>query len=308
MLPKHIEMLADQIARKPNQFTPRWAANVEEAFDLYTRTSTINLLQSANLVLIEHAWPFPAYLDLTSELDAFQFGGGALARYRRALDSLNPLRRERILRVLLRAGRALPGSVQADLDRRLCRLFTQNKRAVFAQFAGADVLETKQQLVRDIEGAFERNLWSACISTAMPLLDLILRSYFRSKKLNITLQTLRNAFIEEAKIGPKDLMPGFCVEDGLVNPDRGNSLAPSLDRDLRLPGVYLSSFLEFSKRYYEWYLSADGPPRTSLNRHAVIHCAAEFGSKANAARILTFIDLTLRLERPLKILIHGASA
>jgi hypothetical protein len=148
-------------------------------------------------------------------------------------------------------------------------------------------------------------MWAACISTTVPLLDFAMRAYFQTEKLNVSLQVLRDAFFNEAKLKPKDLMPGIAIWAGHVDPERGNTFAKSLNEDLRLPGIYLSSFFEFADRYYGWYSSADGTPCTALNRHAIMHCSSEYWTEPNAVRILTFLDLTLRLELVLKVLIRG---
>ena len=72
-LPGNLRYLSSLIARKPREFTGEWAASAEEAFSLYTRTSTVNLILSWNELLAEYRWPFPAYLDMREE--------AALARF-----------------------------------------------------------------------------------------------------------------------------------------------------------------------------------------------------------------------------------
>ena len=103
-------------------------------------------------------------------------------------------------------------------------------------------------------------------------------------------------------------MPGHSLPEGNRDPDKGNAFANAIEEDLRLPGVYLASFVEFADRYYQWYKSAEIDSNTQLNRHAIIHCASEYWTQANAVRILIFLDLTIRLQRTLRILIHGKAA
>ena len=118
----------------------------------------------------------------------------------------------------------------------------------------------------------------------------------RHRTSNDTIQVLRDAFINVAGLRPQDLMPGFAIWDGQRDPEKGNAFATSVEEDLRLPGVFLSSFFEFADRYYGRYKSTTAAPRSPLNRHAIMHGVPGFRSEANAARILTFVDLTLALE------------
>ncbi|MBA3005317.1 MAG: hypothetical protein KJ900_00235 [Proteobacteria bacterium] len=67
-LPINLHYLSTLIARKPQEFTQEWATNVDEAFSLYTRTSTVNLILSWNDLLAEEGWPFPSYLNLRQEV------------------------------------------------------------------------------------------------------------------------------------------------------------------------------------------------------------------------------------------------
>ena len=188
-------------------------------------------------------------------------------------------------------------------------LFTKHRKRVFNTFMKTSLLSGKQAIVRDIEEAYKRELWSACIVSVMPLLDFIMRRYFGTTRLDDNIQVLRNAFVEHAGLRSKDLMPGsIAVGEGRLNPNTGNTFAKMIEEDLRLPGIYLASFLEFADRYYCWYKSSDIPPNTSLNRHAVMHCASEYWTKANAVRILSFLHLIIYLEVPLKILILGEAA
>jgi len=140
----------------------------------------------------------------------------------------------------------------------------------------------------------------------LPLLDFLIRAYFGTDQLNVSIQTLRNAF-EKASIFPKDLQPGYAVWKGQQNPDEGNNVARSLEDDLRLTGVFLSSFVEFANAYYGWYRTDTNEPRV-LNRHAILHCATDYWTRNYTSKLLTFLDLALRLQRPLEVIIHGAEA
>jgi hypothetical protein len=75
-LPANLHYLSTLIARKPEECTREWATTVDEAFSLYTRTSTVNLILSWNNILAEMGWPFPSYLNLRKEVD---FAGNLLS-------------------------------------------------------------------------------------------------------------------------------------------------------------------------------------------------------------------------------------
>jgi len=309
VLPDHIRLLSGLIARKPAEFTREWAASIDEAFHLYTRTGIVDLWLALNRELIEFGWPFPAYLDLRAETERVPREWSLLRNRRRALlDAV--FRPPGVARITLYAGleQAAGKDGQAVCDTLMVCLFRRNRQRLFHLLESSPVLAEKGQIVSDVQGAFERRFWAACITTIVPLLDYIMRSYFGTEKLNVTIQVLRDAFMREANLRPKDLMPGYAVWEGKRDPETGNAFAPTLEEDLRLPGVLLSSFFEFADRYYQWYRSTETHPQTPLNRHAIMHCASEFWSQANAVRMLTFLDLTLRLEKPLKVLVHGEEA
>jgi hypothetical protein len=304
-LPDRIRLLSRLIARKPPRFTSEWASSIEQAFTHYTRTSTVNLFQRVNECLIELDWPFPAYLDLKGELQR-------IARENKPkrwkwIWNIETSWRGPSLPLLVVAAGMTPakGLDKNPLDEGMTGLFRRNDAEVFRALRQASILQPKLQIIKEVELAYRRRMWAACISTTVPLLDFAMRAYFQTEKLNVSLQVLRDAFFNEAKLRPKDLMPGIAIWDGHVDPEKGNTFAKSLNEDLRLPGIYLSSFFEFADRYYGWYSSADKTPRTALNRHAIMHCSSEYWAEPNAVRILTFLDLTLRVEPVLKVLIRG---
>ncbi|MDD2324853.1 MAG: hypothetical protein PHW63_02420 [Alphaproteobacteria bacterium] len=304
LLPERINMLASMIERKPESYTTNWASTIDDAFSSYTNTSTINLIQTWNIALIECGWPFPAYADLRKEIKGslrdFDF-----LQHRSYLKEIS----SRILNGLSIGIIAFIGQQLHDVKREkfcnfwLCRLFSKNRADVFSYLYSHPSLKDKRQLIADIKKSYQYGLWSACISTTFPLLDAILRNYLETESLRVSLQTLRKAF-HDAGLKLGDLMPGHhSIGDIYENTAYKNNTARSVDEDLRLIGIYLSSFFHFTEQYYEWHESAANEPSSVLNRHAVMHCASSFGTKANAIKFLTFLDLTLRLEKPLRIMI-----
>jgi hypothetical protein len=296
-LPRNIQYLASLIARKPAEFTPEWAATVEEAFSLYTRTRAVNMLLAWNDVLTNFNWPFPGYIDLRCELPT---GKGKPVKGPALFSGIMG----KVLTTVLE-GRGREQNARVFLDIAMPYLFQRQSESVFQYWSRHPLLNAKQPILENLYRCYNAKLWAACVPTALPLLDHVMRSYFATDKLRVSVQTLRDAF-EKARILPKDLKPGFAVWDGARNPDTGNSLTTSLEKDLRLPGVFLSSFAEFAGRYYAWYKSTAASPPDELNRHAIMHCACEYWTELNTAKLFTFFDLMLRIEKPLCILIHGA--
>jgi len=301
-LPNNLRYLSTLIARKPQEFTEEWAATAEEAFSLYTRTSTVNLILSWNDLLAEQGWPFPAYLNLKEEVDA------ALPwpHTRWKLLRFFITGREFLNGPLLMFG-FLPTAEKRELARSaaMTYLFWRYSKRIFRFWRENPLLKGKEPIVDSICVTYRKGLLAACLPTALGLLDFIMRDYFQTDSLRVSLQTLRDAF-ENAGILPKHLKPGSGVWD--LKDEQGSTiLFQTLEQDLRLPGVFLSSFVEFGNFYYAWYTAASNSPK-SLNRHAIMHCAADYWTASNAAKLLTFLDLTLRLERVLKIVIHGPSA
>jgi hypothetical protein len=299
VLPEHIRLLSRLIARKPPTYTAEWASSIEQAFNLYTNTRTVNLFQSMNQLLIEYEWPFPAYIDLRAELHRIELDGVDLMKRPRWLKFRTLLGQANIVSLLLSA--AFDPAVKERIDKVMKNLFDRQATAIFRELATSETLRQKERIILELRQAYRRKMWATCITTAMPLLDFLMRAYFETKKINVTIQVLRDAFIREAELKPKDLTPGTAFL-------HGQPLSKSIEEDLRLPGIYLSSFFEFADRYYEWYKSSEASPRTPLNRHAIMHCSSEYWTHANAVRILTFLDLTVRLAPALKILIRGEGA
>jgi len=110
--------------------------------------------------------------------------------------------------------------------------------------------------------------------------------------------------MRQAGITSDDLKPGYIGQN--ASKEKGDPEHDKVvENDLRLVGIGLGSFVDTASTFYEYYRK--NPTDDSideLNRHAVIHCApVNFNSKLHAAKLLTFIDLTLELEPVFKILL-----
>jgi len=309
VLPSRIRLLAGLIARKPSRYSSEWARTIDESFIKYTRTSLINSLLGTMSALLQRGWPMPAFIDLANEHDKFT---RSLMQVLGNLSIVDP----RALRVLdVGIGTIAIAALWIDVtgdttaSRQLCdtamvELFDHHSSAIFDWWSNCEVFAGKQRIISDIQSAKASGLWAATITAAVPLLDHVVRQFFGTDRLNVSMQVIRDAFAR-AGLKPLDMAPGSAVWDGLRDPSKGNAFATSLEDDLRLPGIYLSSFVEFASRYYEWYSTATGATAESLNRHAIRHCASEYWTESNAVKVLVFVDLTLRLQRVLKILLTG---
>ncbi|MDZ7762523.1 MAG: hypothetical protein U5L00_20025 [Desulfovermiculus sp.] len=302
-LPNNLRYLSALVARKPDEFTAEWAATPDEAFSLYTRTSTVNLILSWNNFLAEQGWPFPAYLNHRDEVDVSK--SWPLTRWK-LLRSI--ITGKRILQtpLLAFALKPTPAEREQSTSNAMTFLFWRHSKRIFQYWRRHHLLKNKETIVDSISCTYKKRLFAACMPTVLGLLDFILRNYFQTERLNVSIQTLRNAF-EKACILPKHLKSGSGIWD-VKNEPENTILFPSLEQDLRLPGVFLSSFVEFGSSYYGWYATADPSRQAPLNRHAIMHCASNYWSLNNAVKLLSFFDLTLRLERVLKIVIHGPAA
>lgn len=305
-LPRNLQYLSALIARKPQKFSTEWAATIDEAFLSYTRTSTIDTFALWNELLARQGWPFPAYLNLREEIKAWPFRFGKWERLRGIIRGL--ITGKKMLAMSAIYGmETQPIEDEKEIFHLMTYLFWRNSKAIFQFWRRHPLLKNKEPIVDCIQVTYNKRLFAACLPTLLGLLDYVMRDYFQTDRLNVSLQSLRNAF-EKAAISPKHLKPGV----GVWNFDKETEteiLFPTIEQDLRLPGILLSSFLEFGNSYYAWCSSVKSNNNKSiLNRHAIIHCATDYWSNSNATKLLTFFDLTLRLESVLKIVIHGPEA
>ena len=300
----NLKTLTDKITRKPPEFDPRWAKSIIEAFSLYTRTSTVNYFVAFGDCLRESGWPFPAYLDLENEIRcsnrAMGFVKWPFPFYQfYSLRSIN-------LRVLnLQCLQRIPESKRREfIDQFLSRRFHKASKKVFAFWKTHPMLESKRQVISDLEKAYNAKLWGTCIPSILPLIDYLMRDYFQNDDLRASVGTLVNAF-RIAQLTPESTKPGYGVyfdikEEGLV-PAQGVRVADSVEKDLRLPGVYLTSFIDFAFRYYSKHTTASNPEEA--NRHAILHGDMNYWSKVQTTKVYMFFDLVVKLEPVLRIIL-----
>ncbi|MHB1456075.1 MAG: hypothetical protein ACYC0V_04075 [Armatimonadota bacterium] len=302
-LPENLRYLSSMIARKSENHTSKWATSIDESFLFYTRTSEINFLQSLNESLAKHNWPFPGYLNLQKHDKVMDMEW----KYSHWYWLIHPVyfyTGPSLMAVLFEYEFAQVDELD-KCDKYMIFFFRRNNKPLFHMLENSPILKSKSHIVYEIEKTYEMKLWAACINLILSLLDYVIRIFSETDDLHMSIQVLRDALFNETNLRPKDLVPGtMAIANGKSAPEKGNTFASTVEEDLRLPGIYLSSFFEFADQYYEWYSSTISRPKSSLNRHAVMHCSSEYWSEANTIRMLTFLDLTLRLEKPLRVLIH----
>jgi len=301
---QNLQTLADQIARKPPQHDPHWAKSITESFTLYTRTSTVNLFVSMCDFLLAHDWPFPAFLDLGVEYhliarDArcfrwpppfqFLFGWRSLSMAAMKLESV-PWEEDIKRRVI---------------DALLRRRFRRASKHVFRFWLAHPLLVSRHEYIKDLSKAYRCRLWGVCVPATFPLLDFLMRDLLGTFDITTGVGHVAAAF-DSAGITYEAILPGRGVWDAHA---KGNKhLADDLSRDLRLPGIYLASFVHFAQLYYARYTSGTQLPPHILNRHAILHGETASWSKTEAVKLLMFFDLALKLEPVLRIVLAPSPA
>jgi hypothetical protein len=180
-------------------------------------------------------------------------------------------------------------------------VFWFHEKNIFIDWRKNPILKDKAYLIDNIRTCYKKGLWYACIVASFPLLDFLCRKYFNIKKLEKDITAMVATF-KAAGITSRDLKSGYIAWD--IAKERGISSDEATQSDLRLIGIGLGSFLDFSAIYYAYYRKDSGG--SELNRHAILHCASvssDLWTQDNALKLLTFIDLTLRLEKPLCMLL-----
>lgn len=301
-LPDNIRYLSKLIAQKPKMYCAHWAATVDESFLLYTKTNTVGILHSNNLMLSEGGWPFPLFLDIRKETEISGNWGTRRALLWAMLTG-SPI----LQTPLLYTGFGSANERVKKADALMVYAFWRNERRIFDYWLNHKLLRGKEKIISEIRTTYRKSLYAACMPMVLALLDFVMRDYFQAKNLRTSLQTLSNA-LKEAGIHFSHFTPEHLLHNDIKSypaANMQNPLPTEIYENLRLPGVFLSSFVEFGSAFYSWHKTTDTHETSALNRHAIMHCATNYWSHINAIKLLIFFDLTIRLERVLQILING---
>lgn len=302
-LPYNLKSLADRITRKPPEFDPRWAKSIIEAFSLYTRTSTVDYFVAFGDFLRESGWPFPAYLDLENEIRRSNWAM-RFVKWPWPFFQLFSWRSINLSLLNLSLLSISDSQKQKIIAQFLSRRFHKASKEVFAFWKAHPLIQSKKQVISDLEKAYNAKLWGTCIPSILPLIDHVMRDYFQTDDLLTSVGTLVKAF-RIAKLTPESIKPGTGVTDSVERQAHIIRVADSVEKDLRLPGVYLTSFIDFAFRYYSRHITASNPEE--VNRHAVLHGDMNYWSKAQTTKVLMFFDLVVKLEPVLRIIIEKAT-
>lgn len=295
-LKKNLENLRYNITRKPPTYSDEYAKTINESFTKYTRTRTVNLILSVNEILLEYKWPFPAY-NLGNQL-----------AFAKLIVVASPIvLKMHIVKYLNTIiGNKKPCNlseqeIQPYLDQLMSRHFYLCKRQIFSSWKTNPIFLNKHKIIDDIHKTYTKKYWYACIISALPLLDLVCRKFFNTRKLDKDITALI-AIFREAGVFAKDVKPGYIAWEIAI--ENGSDASKAKESDLRLVGIALGSFLDFADIYYAYFRKTQSGSNDVLNRHAIIHCAVDdIWTQENATRILIFLDLALHLEPVFDILL-----
>jgi len=188
------------------------------------------------------------------------------------------------------------------IDALLCRRFKRSSKEVFEFWLNHPLLQSRGKLLRDIIKAYRYNLWGACVPSILPILDFVIRGYLGTDDLRTTVGTVSEAF-KKAGIKYESLLPGFAVFNALKSDSVMMPLVSEIEKDLRLPGIFLASFIDTAEQFYAWHRTAEASAPGKINRHAILHGDAEYWTEAETVKLLIFFDLALKLDPVLRIVL-----
>lgn len=286
--------LKSEIARKPLVYTSDHAMSVNESFKKYTRTSTINLILSLSEFLYERNWPFPAYiLEIKPSYIKIIISSSVFILW---------LIKQKILEFFINKKTTIQKEkIQYFIDRFMCNLFYLCKKEIFSKWRSNPIFVKKHYIIDNIYFNYKSKYWYSCIISTMPLLDFLCRNYLSTNRLEHDITQVISMF-RKSGILAKHVKPGHIAWK--VAEEERKNIKEATEKDLRLVGIYLGSFLDFADIYYAYYRKETPSLVNNINRHAIIHGSdLDIWNKENATRILIFLDLMLYLEPALRILL-----
>jgi hypothetical protein len=292
----NLEILRGKIARKPADYIPRndYPRSLEDSFSRYVRTGHVNLILSlSDMLRIEFAWPYPFFVfSLSQSTNWLLTAALPLMTWfyvRVSLESLFPQAPEEP-----RSAR-----VKTTIDTGMVILVRLSSRKLFRRWLSSKILADHHQELREIQKVYNKGYWYPCITAIFPLLDYICRKLLGTENLMRGIGQLNKMF-SEAKISFESLRPGYGAWDyanGI-----GADPHETSNKDLRLVGVSLESFLQFAAIYYGHCDQDQGV--SVLNRHAVLHGGrGRVWTKEDATRLLLFLDLMINLLPVFEVLL-----
>jgi hypothetical protein len=323
-LEKNLEALRQALPKKPAVYTTDFPLTIAEALTKYANQKTVNLLGINVACYNEQGWPLPLYVD--HRHIRVGFFNNVFDRRSQASNNKSFRRMERwknMRKVTFWSARSRPWSClgipvhrniyeKNSIDRAVIELFTANIKLVKSKFLSHASLTAHKEQVVEIFSAYRHRHWASCISLIYPILDSVARRVLNTDKLTKDMQSLCKLF-RQIGIDKKetDVFMGVTnavmltekIRTGEISKEEGRKLEEKgYKNHLYLIGPPLSSFLQFSHRYYGDYVTPSSPG-DPLNRHAIVHGSyTQFASQANVVRLITYLYLILELDPVFKIL------
>lgn len=323
-LEKNLEMLRLSLPKKPAVYTRDFPLTIAEALTKYANQRTVNLFGINVYNYNEHGWPVPLYVDHRNIRVGFLnnvFDRRLQAGTNRAYRRMYP--KKKFKKITFWSARLGPWQclgipIQRNIyrkdsvDRGVIELFGTNINLVKRKFLSHPYLASHKDLTKEIFAAYRHQHWASCINSVYPILDAVARQVLNTDKLTTAMQSLCKLF-RQIGIGKTEtdvfmahtnaVMVGEKIRTGELSKQIGQELQEKgYKNHLRLIGPALSSFLQFSNRYYADYITPSSPG-DPLNRHAIMHGSyTQFATQANVVRLITYLYLILELDPVFRIL------
>lgn len=323
-LEKNLEALRQSLPKKPAIYTPDFPFTIGEALTKYANQKSVNLFGINVYNYNKHGWPVPLYVDHRKIKVGFLnnvFERKSLARVNRAYRRMHP--DKKFKKIMFWNARPRPWQClgipirrkihwQDSVDTGVMEMFSANIKLVKDRFLSHPYLALHKKQIIEVFAAYRHKHWASCINLIYPILDAVTRQVLNTDKLTKDMQSLCKLF-RQIGIDKKEtdvfmattnaVMVGEKIRAGELSNQEGQELQEKgYKNHLYLIGPALSSFLQFSHRYYGDYVTSSSPG-DPLNRHAILHGSyTQFANKANVVRLITYLYLTLELDPVLKIL------
>jgi len=241
------------------------------------------LIIAANALLLEHSWPLPFFL----------LGSSALQYL-----LIIALSSEVIIRRLTRRKDAeTPHELNRTIERFFRLAIRFKLRDIQSYWLSHPLLKDKEDLVYEIFLAYRNSLWLTMSQCSLPIADRVVRDATGNPNLGYgfghALKELKKQGVETDSFESSEAISRFL---------NNSNLGPESNSDLRLIGPALRSFLELGESFFQD--NYNEKTAVSVNRHAFAHCGDHSPvNQEHAMKILTFVDLALRLHEPLRILL-----
>jgi len=323
-LEKNLEALQQSMPKKQAVYTSDFPLTIAEALTKYANQKTVNLFGINVYNYNENGWPVPLYVDNQNIKVGFinnVFSRKEHASTNRAFRRMYP--KKKMKKVTFWNAEIRPWAWMGipilrnihwkdPVDKGVMEMFAANIKLVKKKFRTHPYLAYRQGQVEEIFAAYRHKHWASCISLLYPILDAVARQVLNTDSLKKDMQSLCKLF-RQIGIDKREtdvfmahtnaVMIGEKIRTGEISKQDGEQLQEKgLKHHLYLIGPALSSFLQFSHRYYGDYVSPSNPG-DPLNRHAIMHGSyTQFATQANVVRLLTYLYLILELDPMFSIL------